>query len=126
MKIITFRTLDNDIIRPTQPLSSLDLWYDKMRDIPIDKFSVGDIARCCRQNLYLDESIPIAITFLAIDINSGDLYDGELLNSIFDISKDYWIKNKKLYTEIKNTLISNYKNIDTDIKEKADLFMNYL
>ena len=62
--------------------SSLDDWFYSILDIPIDEFSIFDISRSIRQDVFLEYVLPRAEFFLNEDPLAGD-YDGQLL---YDIS----------------------------------------
>ena len=73
--------------------SPLENWYEKNRDTPIENLTDGDLARCCRQDQYLDYIMPICIERLEKSPSSGEMCAYELLFSMNSIHQEYWRKN---------------------------------
>ena len=95
---ITFRKLGGDCHDETatkqEDKSSLELWYDNIRDIPLTKFNDADLCRACRQELYIDHTVPEAVSRLKKDpFTEGDNYEGELLAALRSIPSSYWERN---------------------------------
>jgi hypothetical protein len=85
----TFRQLDGNVeTRP--PEWPLEIWYEKVRDIPLSEMEVEDLARACRQELYLEEIIPLCLEKLEEDPLAGELYDGEMVVALKGVGKEYW------------------------------------
>ncbi len=111
----TFRQLDGgtDLAK-----SSLDDWYDGIRDVKLRELQDGDLARCCRQNLFNEYVVPVAIDRLQLRPLAGDVYDGELLAAMKSIEMAYWTANQaesKLLREI-----AVRAKVDTDDDEIRD------
>ncbi|MEI6222680.1 MAG: contact-dependent growth inhibition system immunity protein [bacterium] len=83
----------------------LPRWYDSIRKIPIKDLSIEDICKLCRQKFFFDYILPIAIELLTKDPNAGELYKGELLNAIKQISNEDW------------NMIKDYKSITSKLRE---------
>jgi len=90
---ITFRMLDGGITGG-EPQWPLEIWYARVRDIPISEFSIFDLARSCRQKLYLEHIVPVALSRLAEDPCAGELYDGELALAFQSIPGSYWDQHR--------------------------------
>jgi CDI immunity proteins len=93
---VTFRQLelaDNNQCNPDTNMSSLEEWYCRIRDIPIDSFDTEDLCRACRQKMYVDYVVPAALACLEEDPLAGELYDGELLVAMKSIPYRYWMEN---------------------------------
>lgn len=67
-------------------LSSLDEWFSGVLDISLDELEVGDVARAIRQELFLEEILPIAEVILRQDPLAGEDYDGQLISSIASLN----------------------------------------
>lgn len=119
----TFRHLDGNSI-PSYLQSSLDVWYENIRDVELDKFSIADICRACRQELFLESIIPIAIKMLGDDILSGDLYDGELASVIVNVSSEKWAKLNGLNFKAKELLRDRIQEFDDDIYVEIEKFIH--
>lgn len=75
--------------------SPLDEWYQGIRSTPINEFDDGDLARACRQQLYLSHVVPTAVERLQSAPLAGDMYDGELLVAMKSVPIDYWQTDKE-------------------------------
>jgi hypothetical protein len=87
--LLTFRQLDGDLDLTT-PDSALEEWYLSVRDTPIREFDLSDLARSCRQELYLEHIIPLCLQQLAEDPLIGELYDGEMFRAVKNAPDSYW------------------------------------
>ncbi len=91
---VTFRILAaRDGITLPDPLPQdwpLEKWFAAMFDVPIEDFSVFNLARSCRQNMYVDEVMPYCLTALDTNPLAGELYNGELLVAVITLCTDYW------------------------------------
>lgn len=85
----TFRELDGTVLL-LEPSSALEQWYLDVRDIPMTEMGVFDLARSCRQRLYLGVVVPICMDHLKQDPLAGELFDGELLLSLKGLPEDFW------------------------------------
>lgn len=86
---LTLRLLDGDIELPT-PQSPIEDWYIRVRDIPLIDLTDADIARACRQKIYLDVLVPICIKRIEVHPMAGDMYEGELVASLKYLPFTYW------------------------------------
>lgn len=86
---ITLRELDGNVEIPP-PTSALEEWYIEVRDKRLSEFSVDELTRACRQQLYLDAIVPLCLLELETDPMAGDMYDGELMDTVSRIPIEYW------------------------------------
>jgi hypothetical protein len=103
----------------------------ELRTKKIQDLTTEDLRLLIGQNLSLDVLIPKAISNLKTDILcEGDLYEGDLLKSVLDSDKDYWIKNKDQWTAVvklcqDNEAIFNcdntFRQINKSIKEFSEI-----
>ena len=100
--------------------SVLDEWYQTVRDVPLCELSIGDVARACRQSLYLEYLIPVAITHLEKDPCAGDQYDGELLVSLRSAPCEFWARRPDLKDQLFN-ILSTSDLSDLDHASQADV-----
>jgi len=84
--------------------SSLEVWYQSIRDVPLGDLPIGDVARSCRQALFPDEVLPIAIGRLREDPMAGEQYDGELLASLRAVPDSFWRRRDDLRGELAEIL----------------------
>jgi len=86
---LTFRDLDGNIPLPI-PSSMLENWYISVRDIKVAELGIGDLARACRQNEFVEEVVPYCLKELKRDPLAGVLYLGELAKALTQIPTEYW------------------------------------
>ena len=86
---LTFRDLDGNMALPT-PGSMLENWYISVRDIKISELDVANLARACRQNVYVDHVVPFCLNELKKNSQAGFLYAGELVQALRCVRRPYW------------------------------------
>ena len=122
----TFRDLDQGHATADQEteISALDEWYDSVRDIPINELDDGDLSRACRQCLFPQSVVPVAVRRLQLQPLAGDSYDGELFASLRSVPRLYWKNNPEMASII--LMISHVvlqQNEDGDLKEDARIII---
>jgi hypothetical protein len=70
--------------------SPLAEWFDSIVDTPLVSFTVGDLARSIRQDLFPDYLVPYSLQYLQSEPRAGFLYEGELLIALGFVPADYW------------------------------------
>ncbi|HEX3624692.1 MAG TPA: contact-dependent growth inhibition system immunity protein [Verrucomicrobiae bacterium] len=93
---ITFALLDKERgVEDSPPTPDDDFplpaWYRSIRATPLDKLSIEDVSKACRQQIYSEYVVPIALNYLTSDPLVGEMYDGELLVSLKCIEANYWL-----------------------------------
>jgi hypothetical protein len=68
----------------------LEMWYQAVRKTPLGELSLEDICKACRQQVFLEQIIPLALEQLSANPLAGELYDGELLNAFESTPERYW------------------------------------
>ena len=82
----------------------------KLRKIPVDKLGIEDLRTLIGQQIGLEFLIPIAIEMLTSDILSeGDLYRGDLLQSVLRVDVSFWKQNLDYQQQI-SELIKNRRD----------------
>ena len=56
---------------------------------------MADLARACRQNVYVEATVPLSLKQLEEDPLAGELYDGELVRSLKSVPGSYWRAHPK-------------------------------
>jgi CDI immunity proteins len=92
---VTFAALDKrkgvPALEPTDDQEfPLPAWYRSVYNIPIEQLGIEDLAKACRQNIHLEEVVPIIADRLKDDPYAGEMYEGELLVSLKSVPKDFW------------------------------------
>ena len=120
----TFRQLDGNAPSAARDGgSALEDWYQRVRDIPIDQLDSGDLARACRQELFLDALVPIALDRIAEDANAGGLYDGELASAVARIPNRFWTTHRELSDRAMRVLNMARPSLDEDVVAEVSAFM---
>lgn len=68
--------------------SSLDAWFASVIDISFAEMEVKDVARSIRQDLFLNDMLPLAEVYLKEDPLAGYMYDGEVIAAIASLTSD--------------------------------------
>jgi hypothetical protein len=76
-----------------------------LRKKVLDDFTVEDLRIMIGQAIGLDYLVPLAIEVLSDDLFAeGDLYEGDLLNSVLTIDPGFWIAQHEYWIEIKKLI----------------------
>jgi hypothetical protein len=120
----TLEELENDIWHDTDFPTGLVKKCFELRKKKLKEFSAEDLRLMITQNFSLEYLIPLAIEFLSKDIFvEGNLYEGDLLESVLNSSQDFWKNHQDLHKNMsglieKNTgRIERNKNINELIKD---------
>jgi hypothetical protein len=99
----------------------LPAWYRVVRNKPLSEFSIEDVCKSCRQNLYPEHIVPLALNLLEANVLAGELYDGELLVSLKSVPQNYWTENSDhrdfLLRIIKKTKDRSEESLQKDLEE---------
>jgi hypothetical protein len=94
-KPVTFRTLaqkqDHSLPATLPQEWPLEKWFAAVIDLPLEALTVFDLARACRQNIYVDAVMPYCLRALEAVPLSGELYDGELLAAVMGLPTEFWV-----------------------------------
>lgn len=75
---------------PGPKAMTLDEWFWSIQDIPITQLPVEHLAKAIRQELCLEQLIPIALKELVKEPLAGELYRGELMAMMTRLPADFW------------------------------------
>jgi hypothetical protein len=122
----TLEELENDIWLDTDFPTGLVRKCFELRKKKLNDFSAEDLRLMITQNFSLEYLIPLAIEVLSNDILAeGNLYEGDLLESVLNSSRDFWQKNENLYKNISDLLERNADKMDKN-KNLDELIKNEL
>jgi hypothetical protein len=126
---ITFSDLERlngqDYSPKTEDKWPLEEWYDSVRNIPLSDLPSGDLAKACRQGIWIHSVVPVAIERLKVDPLAGDLYEGELIVALKSIPFGFWAEHKSTASEMRHLLERALPYLDTDVqKDASDLLQN--
>jgi hypothetical protein len=122
----TFASLDRekgigDTPPPPEGEFPLPAWYRSVKTVPLDKLSVEDICKACRQKIHLEHVVPIALRLLQSDPLAGEFYEGELLVSLESVPVSYWRSQPDLARILKQIAEKVRSDNSTEDDLKKDL-----
>lgn len=104
--MITFRKLIGDINVTKEPdqQSPLELWFERIIDMPIEELTVEDLCRAIRQKLCIDQLMPRVLEVLTEEPLAGEYYDGELITALSTIKAEDLRGQKNTFTQIRQLI----------------------
>ncbi len=94
----------------------------ELRKIPLAGLQIEDLRLLIGQQIGLKYLVPVALEKLSTDpLAEGDLYPGDLLQSILAVDPAYWSNNKPQWTQLK-TILEQHKDLLQDTGLKTDTF----
>lgn len=118
---LTFRQLessnDRELIARSGTLP-LETWYEAVRDKPIATFSNEDLCKACRQQIFPEAVIPIAIETLRKEPLAGEMYDGELIAAMSNTAKEYWASHRSAAIEVAAIAQSIISQVDDELRRE--------
>lgn len=120
--MITFRKLIGNInlTKELSQQSPLELWFERVIDIPIEELTVEDLCRAIRQDLCVDQLMPRVLDVLTEDPLAGEYYDGELIAALSTIKGGDLKDHKRIFIQIKQ-LVSQLEPSDINDDLKKDI-----
>jgi|GEM_PF-1878126 hypothetical protein len=106
-KRLTFALLDRKRGVPEPAPSEeypLPAWYRSVRELPLDELGIEDISKAVRQNIHLEQVVPLALRRLESEPLAGEMYDGELLVSLKSVPLEYWSKHEAERLSLKSAV----------------------
>ncbi|MCW1827925.1 contact-dependent growth inhibition system immunity protein [Enterobacter asburiae] len=104
--MITFRKLIGNINVTREPdqQSPLELWFERIIDVPIEELTVEDLCRAIRQKLCIDQLMPRVLEVLTEEPLAGEYYDGELITALSTIKAEDLRGQKNTFTQIRQLI----------------------
>jgi hypothetical protein len=104
--------------------SGLINWYNNVIDKTINQLNVMDVSKMLRQNILWEVAINRAIELFIHDPFDGEMTDGDLLNLLLSIEKNYIKQNKHIehLATLTNELSFTYMNFDWENESSKNLF----
>jgi hypothetical protein len=102
---------------------SLPEWYRSVHDVPLDRLSPQDLARACRRDIHRDAVVPVALEILEDNIAESGMYNGELLTSLINIPRAFWVKHDSLLQPLKLMIQNGRDAILPDVLVMAREFL---
>lgn len=85
------------------PLTGEDplvIWYNHVINKTVAELTVADVARCIRQELFVEKAYEVLLAYLLHNPYEGDVYEGELMDKAVEVDEDLIIKYKTTISEI--------------------------
>ncbi|EOV8484995.1 contact-dependent growth inhibition system immunity protein [Klebsiella aerogenes] len=104
--MITFRKLIGNINVTKEPdqQSPLELWFERIIDVPIEELPVEDLCRAIRQELFIDQLMPRVLEVLTEEPLAGEYYDGELIAALSTIKGNDLKDQKGTFVQIRQLI----------------------
>lgn len=119
--MITFRKLIGNINITKEPSqqSSLERWFERVIDVPIEDLTVEDLCRAIRQEVCIDQLMPKVLDVLTEDPLAGEYYDGELIAALSTIKGGDLIEQKSSFIQIKQVINQlDSSDVNDDLKKE--------
>ena len=78
----------------------LVLWHNQVIEKREEQLTVSDVARCIRQNLFMECAGEMMLAYLLHNPYAGDAYCGELMDKAGEMDSKYLLKHKDTILEI--------------------------
>ena len=104
--MITLRKLIGNINMTKEPeqQSPLELWFERIIDVPIEELTVEDLCRAIRQKLCIDQLMPRGLEVLTEEPLAGEYYEGELITALSTIKAEDLRGQKNTFTQIRQLI----------------------
>jgi len=100
----------------------LPAWYRAVREVPLGALGVEDISKAIRQNIHLEQVIPLALQILESKPLAGEMFEGELLVSLKSVPSPYWSKHDTERLNLKSVIaqVLALDSISLDVRQDAE------
>ncbi len=78
----------------------LVIWHNQVIEKRENELTVSDVARCIRQNLFMEVAVEMMLVYLLHNPYEGDAYKGELMEKAGEIDLKYLVNHKSTISEI--------------------------
>jgi len=102
----TLEQLENDYWEEIDYPTKLVQKCYELRKKKLNDLSIDEVRLLISQNIGLVVLVPLALNFLKVNILAeGNLYPGDLLESVISRDCKYWQRNRNQLIEIKSVLL---------------------
>lgn len=74
---------------------NLVLWFNHMLEKRVSDFTIPDVCRSLRQNIFIEQAVQAGISYMMSDPFAGELWKGEIANKFADIPSEYITRYKE-------------------------------
>ena len=99
-------------------------WYNAVIEKHVDELTISDVARCIRQNIFIESAYEVLLAYLLQNPYEGDVYEGELMDKAGKVDKNIIIKYKETILEIINIAQEFIKTYDWICEEDKEEYMD--
>jgi hypothetical protein len=118
----TLEQLENEVWGEPNHPSKLVITIHELRKKRLKDFTIEDLRITIGQNFSLDYLVPVAIEKLQENILAeGDMYEGDLLNSVLTVNSKFWLENKSYWATIHDLYRKNLSLFETEDNEHRPL-----
>lgn len=78
----------------------LVIWHNQVIEKKLEELTISDVARCIRQNLFLESAYDMLLVYLLHNPYVGDVYEGEFMDKACEIKYEYVVDHKEILLEI--------------------------
>ena len=104
----------------------LVIWHNQVIDKVPEELTVADIARCIRQNLFVETAYEVLLAVLLHNPFAGDMYEGELMEKASKVDKSLIVKYSDTITQIINYARSSSMEKEWLDEEEKSEFLEYI
>ncbi|MCR5847844.1 MAG: hypothetical protein K6G75_06960 [Lachnospiraceae bacterium] len=79
---------------------SLIEWHNNVIEKTQAELTISDVARCIRQNIFVETAYEMLLVYLTQDPLAGDMYLGELMEKAREVDKQLILKHSKSLQDI--------------------------
>lgn len=102
----------------------LAVWHNQVIEKSEDELTVSDVARCIRQNLFMETAVEMMLVYLLHNPYIGDVYDGELMDKTGEIDVKYLMNHKDTVSEIIEKAYRFIESYEWECEEDKNEYKN--
>lgn len=92
----------------------LQIWYQSIRRKSLGELSVEDVSKACRQLVFPEQIVPLAVEMLETNPLAGELYEGELLAALKSVPTKHWREHPEQVKVVRATIKALESEPDAD------------
>lgn len=97
----------------------LPAWYRSVYHTPIDQLTIEDLSKAARQQLHVEQIVPLVIERLREEPLAGEMFDGELLTSLSSVVTSYWTTHRSDAAALKAIIDAAWSSLPEDVQVDA-------
>ena len=105
---------------------SLVKWHNDVINKTVDELTCADVARMLRQGLFLETALSKAIEMLMADPFVGELYTGELIESLSEVDRESLSERKSDINNIVKEAEKDINSVPWGYPEEKNEYMEML